>query len=61
MKSWKTTIAGIGMILGALAKGAEALSGGTALDLALILPLVIGGIGLMFAKDSNVTGGTIKQ
>ena len=56
MKNWKTTLSGIALIIGAIAmfvndptKLNEAIVGGTA------------GIGLIVAKDNNVTGGKISQ
>jgi hypothetical protein len=61
MKSWKTTTAGLVMILGAICTFVfhngpitQELVMGAATGL-------LGGIGLIFAKDSNVTGGDIQQ
>lgn len=61
MKSWRTSLGGVGMILGAIAKFAEDVSNGKPPDFATIVPLIIGGVSFFFAKDSRVTGGTIQQ
>lgn len=61
MKSWKTTLFGIlAAILGAIASGAiettpqiQKIAGG--------LAGIAGGVGLMAAKDGDVTGGTRQQ
>ncbi len=56
MKNWKTTLAGLAAIIGGISlfvnhpeRIEEAF---TAVSL---------GVGLIFAKDKNVTGGTTKQ
>lgn len=61
MKNWKTTSAGVLMILGAIAayyfhEGpiTQEVVMGCATGL-------MGGIGLIFSKDHNVTGGTTEQ
>ena len=56
LKSWKTTLAAVS---GLLALAVKVVSGGelTAADIAMVSGL----IGLLFAKDSNVTGGTTPQ
>jgi len=61
MKSWKTTLAGAGILLAALGKVASEISGGTPIDFTSLLSMVMAAIGLFAAKDANVTGGTIKQ
>lgn len=58
-KSWKTTLSGVGMILSALGIGISILTGKTDFSmeaLAGIVGLVTGGIGLITAKDKDVTG-----
>ena len=56
MKNWKTTLAGIASIIQGVSlflnhpEQAEQAIG-----------MVIIGFGLLFAKDNNVTGGTVKQ
>jgi hypothetical protein len=58
--NWKTTLAGVGTLAGAIATVATTLSKGT-LDqqtLTTLFSTVLAGIGLIAAKDSNVTGGT---
>lgn len=60
-KNWKTTSAGIIMIIGGICTlifvnkpiTPEAITGAAT--------AILGGLGLMFAKDSNVTGGTTPQ
>src|SRR5262245_15294496 len=58
MMNWKTTVAGLGVIAIPILN-----------DVIPVLPpkyqgiatAVVAGLGLIFAKDSNVTGGTVKQ
>lgn len=57
LKNWKTTLAGVAAIL---AVAAKVLTTGN-VDWATDGPAVIAAIGLIAAKDSNVTGGTSKQ
>jgi uncharacterized membrane protein YhiD involved in acid resistance len=62
MKSWKTTLTGVLTILVALASAAKALLDGdpsTNPDFGAIIAAITAGIGLIAAKDSNVTGGTV--
>lgn len=54
MKSWKTTIAGI-VAIGA---GVWLLTIGKTIEGGALITV---GIGLVSAKDNNVTGGTVKQ
>jgi hypothetical protein len=61
MKSWKTTLGGIGMILGALADLANSFHNGTQPAWNRDFIAITGGIGLLFAKDNNVTGGLVSQ
>lgn len=61
MKSWKTTTAGVLSITLAVVHAALAMINGTPFDMASTLAAIMAGIGLITAKDSNVTGGTIKQ
>lgn len=51
--SWKTTITGVGMILFGVV---GLVLGKVTWDVAG--PSIVGGLGLIFAKDSDVTGGT---
>ena len=63
MKSWKTTSTGILAIAGALVSFYFAYKNNS-LDQATVMSIItalLGGIGLLFAKDSNVTGGTTQQ
>lgn len=62
MKSWKTTVTGILTILIALGGAAMALldaDPATNPDFAAIIAAITAGIGLITAKDSDVTGGTV--
>ncbi len=59
--NWKTSAAGIGMILGALGDIAHNISVGTPVNFSVSLTAIVAGIGLLAAKDSNVTGGTKQQ
>lgn len=58
MNSWKTTLAGVAMVLGAIVGIINDLVAGKAIDLATYGAAIIAGLGLIAAKDSNVTGGT---
>jgi hypothetical protein len=62
-KNWKTTVAGILAIVAALAgAGKCAIDGGQIMNcLTESWPAIMIGIGLIFAKDNNVTGGTVQQ
>lgn len=56
-KSWKTTSAGIGAILAAVAIAItqSGENGAGSIDWAALIPAVIAGIGLFFARDNKVT------
>jgi hypothetical protein len=58
--SWKTTTSGVGLIFTGLGKavGEYAAGGITAIDFTTFITTILGGIGLITAKDYNVTGGT---
>ena len=61
--SWKTTSAGILMELGAITGLIYAIIG-KQLTPEIIMTCatgILGGIGLILAKDSNVTGGTVSN
>lgn len=53
MKSWKTTVSGIGMILSGI--GAAMKCGFCTEGVTMGIGLVTGGLGLIFARDNNVT------
>ena len=57
MKNWKTTLAGVAAILSVITK--VVTTGG--IDWQTDAPAIMAGIGLIAAKDSNVTGGTTRQ
>ena len=56
MRSWKTTVAGISAILAALAGIGSAIGAGTPIDYPSAISAIIAGIGLITAKDANVSG-----
>ena len=59
--SWKTTSAGITMIVGGITGLVFAIKANNLSESAIsaAVTAVLGGIGLLFAKDAAVTGGTI--
>ena len=62
-KNWKTTSAGLISIIGGATRAYFAFKNGAITEEAITTSAtaIIGGIGLVFAKDSNVTGGTVQQ
>lgn len=53
-KNWKTTLAGAAAIVAGISLVVNGqMEAGVA--------SIVTGIGLLFAKDNNVTGGTVKQ
>jgi hypothetical protein len=64
MKSWKTTVLGILGIVTLIASAAKAVLDSdptTNVDLAIFLPALFAAVTGLFAKDSNVTGGTVSN
>ena len=63
MKNWKTSSAGIVMIVGGVVRFYFAVKSGNFSEEAIMTSVtaILGGIGLLFAKDSNVTGGSVQQ
>lgn len=62
MKNWKTTATGILTIVVALGSAALGFfKTGTIPDLGAMVAAITAGIGLITAKDSNVTGGEVVQ
>lgn len=57
MKNWKTTVAGIAV---AAIAGATAL-GYLTTEQAASITAALTALGFLAAKDSNVTGGSVKQ
>ena len=55
MKSYKTTLAGIAAILVAAARVLTGFSDGTAVDWTAVIGAVIAGVGLIAARDNDVT------
>jgi hypothetical protein len=58
MSSWKTTVTGIAAILTAVGAALTALFDNdptTTLDIAVTASAVMAGIGLIFARDNNVS------
>ena len=63
-KNWKTSLSGIMAIVFGGWAVAQPIIGGQTPDgnaLAQALTAIMAGIGLIAAKDHNVTGGTMKQ
>lgn len=56
MKNWKTTISGVASIVAGISMYVN-----DPLTINEAIGLVVVGLGLIFAKDSNVTGGNISQ
>lgn len=52
--NWKTSLAGAAMILGAVTDILHALSTGSVPSVDADITAVVGGAGLIFAKDGNV-------
>lgn len=50
--SWKTSLSGIGMILAGVASIVAALGEGVSPNWNINLPIILAGIGLLFAKDN---------
>ena len=55
MKNWKTTIAGIAAIVTAIAAAVYAWATGEAVNMEITVAAVIAGVGLLAARDSDVT------
>lgn len=61
LKNKKTTIAGIAAILTGVAEFANAISAGDYSHLETAIAAIVTGVGLIAAKDHNVTGGSVQQ
>ena len=61
MKSWKTTVTGIGAIITAIVGATTGVVNNTPVDWTSIIAAVMARVGLITAKDANVTGGTKQQ
>lgn len=61
MKSWKTTVSGICAIIAAVTSAVSGVVSGHPVDWTAVIAAVMAGVGLISAKDSNVTGGTVQQ
>jgi hypothetical protein len=59
--NYKTTMGGIGAILTALGSAAHGFSTGDMPEVYASIPSLVTGIGLLMAKDNNVTGGSVGQ
>lgn len=55
MKSWKTTLAGVGAIVGGIAIALKAVAAGDFSKFPEVIAAVTAGIGLIAARDNNVT------
>ena len=63
-KNWKTSLSGVMAIIFGGWAIAQPIVAGQAPDgnaVAQAMAAIIAGIGLLAAKDQNVTGGTVKQ
>jgi hypothetical protein len=58
LTNWKTTLLGGGAVLAAGGHLLTALGHGDMSSIVLDVTAICTGFGLLFAKDSNVTGGT---
>lgn len=56
MKNWKTTFSGLAAILVAVINAAVGMINGQPVDWAVTMSAILAGIGLITAKDHNVTG-----
>ena len=63
LKNWKTTSTGLLLIASGLARGYFAYQSGQINEEAVMTSTtaIVTGVGLVLAKDSNVTGGTVVQ
>lgn len=61
MFNWKTTLAGVSAIFAAVGSLFTTAGSIDFSHLSTILPAILAGFGLIFAKDSNVTGGSAVQ
>ena len=63
MKNWKTTSSGIALIVGGIVSiyFANKTNNVNEATITACVTSVLGGIGLIFAKDNNVTGGSTPQ
>lgn len=52
-RSWKTTAAGVGSLLTAAGMLIQGLASGGDVDYKTIIPAVLAGLGLLFARDDN--------
>ena len=56
LTNWKTTLAGIGTILGALGDIAHGVSTGNFSNISIDIGLIAGAVGLILAADAKKTG-----
>jgi molybdopterin biosynthesis enzyme MoaB len=57
--SWKTTLGGAVMVLSGVLAIVQATVNGTPVPWEVAFGQIVTGVGLLFAKDSGVTGGTV--
>ncbi len=60
MINWKTNSSGIALLLISLVRVVQQIVEGKSPDM-VDVTAIVSGVGLMFAKDHNVTGGTTVQ
>ena len=56
MKNWKTTFSGLAAVLVAVINAAVGMINGHPVDWAVTMSAILAGIGLITAKDHNVSG-----
>jgi hypothetical protein len=62
LANWKTTVGGLLTAgIGVASLFGVKLVGAATVDPQTALSMIIGGVTLLFAKDGNVTGGTVQQ
>jgi hypothetical protein len=59
--NWKTTLGGVLTALIGISALLGVKVGSAPIDPTTALGMITGGIGLIFAKDQNVTGGTVQN
>ena len=59
MLNWKTSLGGFAAILSGTGAAINALTNGDTATLYAAIPGILAGVGLIAAKDKNVSGGTI--
>lgn len=61
LTNWKTSGSGVLMILVGVGSLTGLTFGAPPMSADVAITTIMGGIGLLFAKDGNVTGGSVRQ